>query len=359
MENIIKDFHLAVKENDTDKVQQFLKEGINPDEPNWTNNGRPAIIEATYHGYINTVRVLLQANANPNVQNMLGESALHNAFHPKTFSKELVSLLLDHGADVNMREKLNGYTAVHVAAKLCASTVNKTIRKDILEVLRLLCKKVDVTVTSARKETPMHRLVSGNVDWTEPLEILIENKFELNAQNDRGETSLMCAIDKGHYNMAELLVLKGACVNTKDRHFQTALHHSVQKNLLRLVILLLDVQCDINAADLNGDTALHIAASKGLAETVRVLLNNSGIDVNIQNVRGSTALLSAVESGFTKVVELLLNAYLEADSEKCLLMALDLAEEDFVRKWHPEIYSLLQQALEQRRDLWDEGETSL
>lgn len=359
MENILKDFHQAVKENDADKVQQFMKEGINPDEPNWNNNGRPAIIEAAYHGHINTVKVLLQAGANPNVQNMLGETALHNAFHPKTFSKELVSLLLDHGADVNMREKLNGYTAVHIAAKFCTSTVNKAVRKDILEVLSLLCKKADVTVTSARKETAMHRLVSGSVDWTEPLQILIDFKFELNAQNDRGETSLMCAIDKGNYKMAELLVQKGACVNIKDRHFQTALHHSVQKNLLRLVLLLLDAQCDVNAADLNGDTALQIAASKGLTDMVRVLLSNPAVDVNIQNIRGSTALLSAVESGFTRVVELLLDAYLDADSEKCLLMALDLAEDDFVRKWHPEIYSLLQEALEQRRDLWDEGETPL
>lgn len=359
MENIIRDFHLAIKQNDAEKVQQFLKEGINPDEPNWNNNGRPAILEAAYHGYVSVVKVLLQSSANPNVQNMLGESALHNAFHPKSFSKEMVSLLLDHGADVNMREKLNGYTAVHVAAKLCASTVNKTIRKDILEVLKLLCKKADVTITSTRKETPMHRLVSGSVDWIEPLQILIECGFELNAQNDRGETSLMCAIGKGHCNMAELLIKKGANVNIKDRHFQTALHHSVQKNLLRLVRLLLDAHCDINAVDLNGDTALHIAASKGLTDMVRVLLSNQQIDVNIQNNRGSTALLNAVESGFTQVVEMLLGAYLDADSEKCLLMALDMAEEDFVRKWHPEIFSILQEALEQRRDLWDEGETSL
>lgn len=293
--------------------------------------------------------------------NLTGETALHNAFHPKTFSRELASLLLDHGADVNMREKLNGNTAVHVAARLCASTTNnKSTQKDMLEVLRSLCKKADVSITNARRETPMHRLATGNVDWTEPLQVLIESGYELNAQNDRGETSLICAVDKGHCNMAELLVDRGACINIKDRHFQTALHHSVQKNQQRLVkLLLVEGQCEVNAADLNGDTALHIAASKGLVEMARILLSTPGVDVNVQNVRGSTPLLSAVESGFTRVVELLLDAYLEADSEKGLLMALDLAEEEFVRKWHPEIFFLLQEALEQRRDLWDEGETSL
>ncbi|KFM75041.1 putative ankyrin repeat protein, partial [Stegodyphus mimosarum] len=359
MENDIQDFHRAVKDNDVEKVQQLLHNGIDPNEPNWNNNGRPAILEATYYGHVNIVKVLLEANADSNAQNMLGETALHNAFHPKTYSKELVALLLEHGGNVNLKEKLNGYTVVHVAAKLISSKVSKTIKRDLLDTLKMLCEDADVKLRSARQETPVHKLVTGSVDWCEPLQILIEYGYELNAQNDRGETSLMCAIDKGHCNMAEMLIKKGACVNIKDRHFQTALHHCAQKNLLRMVTLLLNAQCDVNATDLNGDTALHIASSKGLADMVQVLVSHPETDINIQNIRGSTPLLNAVESGFTKSVELLVDACCDTDCEKGLLTALDMAEEDFVRRWHPEIYSLLQEALEQKRDLWDEGETSL
>ncbi|XP_054717702.1 putative ankyrin repeat protein RF_0381 [Uloborus diversus] len=352
-------FHQAVRSNNLEKVKKLLSEGVHPDEPNWINNGRPALLEATYQGNVDMVEILLNADADPNIQNMLGETALHNAFHPKTFSKELVVLLLEHGADVNVREKLNGYTPVHMVVKLCASHVSKGIKTSLLKVLQLMCAKADVKIRSVRNETALHRMTTGSVDWCEPLQILIDHGFDLNAQNDRGETGLMCSIDKRHCMMAELLVKKGAEVNIKDRHFQTALHHSAQKNLLRLVILLLDVQCDANATDLNGDTALHIAASKGLVDMVQVLVSHPGIDANIQNIVGSTPLLHAVESGFTQVVELLLEAYCDSDCEKCLLSAIDVAEENSARRWHPEIYSLLQVALEQKRDLWDEGETSL
>ncbi|GFU24644.1 ankyrin repeat protein MM_0045 [Nephila pilipes] len=359
MEAALKEFHLAIKENNTEKVRQLLQDGISPDEPNWDMNGQPGILEATYHGHKDIVKLLLSANANPNAQNTLGETSLHNAFHPKSFSKDIVTLLLEHGADVNTREKLNGYTPMHLAAKLASSKVSKSCLQNLLDTLKLMCEKVDVTIRSYRIETPIHRLVTGNRDCRDSLRIFIENNYELDAQNERGETSLMCAIDKGYINMATMLIEAGANVNIKDRHFQTALHHSVQKNQLIMVKLLLDAQCDINATDLNGDSALHIASSKGLTDMVRILISYPEIDVNVQNIRGSTPLLNAVESGFAKVVELLLELYSDADCEKGLLTALDMAEENFVRRWHPEIFSLLQEALEQKRDLWDEGETSL
>ncbi|GFY42511.1 ankyrin repeat protein MM_0045 [Trichonephila inaurata madagascariensis] len=331
MESESKEFHSAIKENNAEKVRQLLQSGISPDEPNWDMNGQPGILEATYHGHKDIVNLLLSANANPNAQNTLGETALHNAFHPKSFSKEIVTLLLEHGADVNIREKLNGYTPMHLAAKLASSKVSKFCLQNLLNTLEMMCEKADVTIRSYRNETPIHRLVMGSRDCSDSLRIFIENDFELDAQNERGETSLMCAIDKGYIHMASLL---------KRIWSQYA-------------------QCDINATDLNGDSALHIASSKGLIDMVRILISYPEIDVNVQNIRGSTPLLNAVESGFTKVVELLLELYSDADCEKGLLTALDIAEENYVRRWHPEIFSLLQEALEQKRDLWDEGETSL
>ncbi|GIY63006.1 ankyrin repeat protein MM_0045 [Caerostris darwini] len=142
MESTFQEFHSAIKENNEEKVEQFLEEGvISPDELNWNINGRPGILEATYHGYKNIVSILLNFQADTNAETTLGETALHNAFHPKTFSKEIVTLLLEHGADVNIREKLNGYTPMHLAAKLASSKFNKACHQDLVDVMKMMSEK--------------------------------------------------------------------------------------------------------------------------------------------------------------------------------------------------------------------------
>lgn len=174
MESEFRDFHLAIKQNNVEKVKILLKNGISPDEPNWAINGRPGILEATYNGNLQIVRLLLDAGANPNAQNTLGETAMHNAFHPKTFSKEICDLLMEHGANVNIRETLNGYTPLHLAAKLLSSKVSLHYKDQLLEVFKMMCEKTKISnnsIQSSRRETPMHKLVSGNVDCVESLQV--------------------------------------------------------------------------------------------------------------------------------------------------------------------------------------------
>lgn len=360
MDHLIRKFHNAVRENDETLVEQLLDNGIDPDEPDWDHHGRPAIIDAAYLGHTDMVRLLLETGADPNHRNAQGETALHVSVHPRTFSKGVVQLLLDAGANPDAQEKFQGFSPLHIVAKLCVSNGSKVVRDELLDVLRLLCEHGDVNLRSKRNETPLHRMVIGNMDSTEPLEVLIDSGVDLDVQNDRGETALMCAIDMSHVKMAEMLIKKGSCVSLKDRHFQTPLHYSARKDLLRLVILLLNAQCDINAADLNGDRALHIAASKGLLEMVKVLVTHSGVDINAPNLRGLTPLHTAVESGFSSVVELLLTANCDPSCEsKCFLTPLDVAGDEFVRRWHPEIFTMIRNALDQRKQNWDVGETSL
>lgn len=174
MEGEFREFHLAIKQNNVEKVRQLLRGGISPDEPNWAINGRPGILEATYNGNLEIIKLLLGAGANPNAQNTLGETAMHNAFHPKTFSKEICDLLMEHGAKLDIRETLNGYTPLHLAAKLLSSKVSHLYKNQLLEVFKTMCEKTrgsNNSIKSSRRETPMHRLVSGNVDCIQALQV--------------------------------------------------------------------------------------------------------------------------------------------------------------------------------------------
>ena len=84
-----------------------------------------------------------------------------------------------------------------------------------------------------------------------------------------------CAAEKGHTEIAELLLLAKYGV-------------------------------DINAQDNYGMTALHYAVKNGRTEVVELLLANEGVEANAPDNMGRTALYLAAEHGDTKTAELIL-----------------------------------------------------
>ena len=57
---------------------------------------------------------LFQCKADPNIRNWAGDTALH-AVVDNGHNKDIISLLLDHGADINAKD-FNSCTALHIAA---------------------------------------------------------------------------------------------------------------------------------------------------------------------------------------------------------------------------------------------------
>ena len=60
----------------------------------------------------------------------------------------------------------------------------------------------------------------------EIVELLIAKGAEVNTKDMNGVTPLYSAAGKGHREIAELLISKGADVNAKDRHGNTPLYYA-------------------------------------------------------------------------------------------------------------------------------------
>jgi len=94
----------------------------------------------------------------------------------------------------------------------------------------------------------------------------------LGAQNERGETPLVEALENSSLFAAELLLEEAAkarldgkwlCCSTLYR--ETALHVAARKGLSSIVSAMLTLYSGASltrAQDLNGDTALHLAAGR-------------------------------------------------------------------------------------------------
>jgi len=142
-------------------------------------------------GNVDRVRALLQSNRGLVNQKEPGTPALHSAV--KLGRKEIVAVLLDRGADVNIRDA-HSSTALHVAAFWGREEIAKL----------LIEHKADVNASTDRGVTPLHeaaRLGSPGV-----AEVLLAAGAEVNAKDDRGRTPLTCAEESsGAAEVVELL----------------------------------------------------------------------------------------------------------------------------------------------------------
>ncbi|KAF2787420.1 ankyrin, partial [Melanomma pulvis-pyrius CBS 109.77] len=110
----------------------------------------------------------------------------------------------------------------------------------------------------------------------------------VNAMDNHGRHSLMYAAKHGHYEMAKLLLDKGADINTQGGEYGNALQAASVQGHEQVVKLLLDKGANINAqggyyGNAHGlySNALQAASVQGREQVVKLLLNK-GANINAQ-----------------------------------------------------------------------------
>jgi len=230
--------------------------------------------------------------------------------------KEVVEMLLAHGADVNAGGRFKvtplasaafkGYTEVaavllaHGADPRCVDSSNPPLMlatlASRLEMVRLLLDR------GARPQDCSSTILQG-VRTRQIAELLIDHGLDVN-EPIRGVPPLLWTVG-GTSEVAELLVERGADVNAADYEGRTGLHAAAEHNNARLIKFLLGEGAKIEART-RGETALHrlLAANRAGKETVELLLDH-GLDVNDPEATGRTPLHLAARRGWKHIVEVL------------------------------------------------------
>jgi ankyrin repeat protein len=139
-------------------------------------------------------------------------------------------------------------------------------------------------------------------------ELLISKGADVNAKGEDGWTPLHEAAWDDRKEIAELLISKGADVNAKNDIESTPLHHAAYYGHKEVAKLLIAKGADVNAKDGVGRTPLHKAVYYGHKEIVGLLLTK-GADVNAKGEgglnQGKTPLDWAIENKHTEIADLL------------------------------------------------------
>ena len=188
--------------------------------------------------------------------------------------------------------------------KLCiAATLGNTnkVRK-LLE-----SGMIDVNCNTGSDWTPLHW--AADRGHKEVAELLIESGAEVKKVDDRGWTPLHSAAERGHKEVAEILIESGAEVNKVADRGWTPLHWAALRGHTRVVEALLshkDIQ--VNVAGNYNSTPMGLAAENGHAQVVELLLERMSAEfIDIADNHGDYPLTMAAREGHDRVVELLLS----------------------------------------------------
>lgn len=303
---------------------------------------------------------------------------------------EAAKLLLDHGADIELRDAL-GHTPLQSAAIHGAEGVAALLRRrgasiDVFslaalgdnEALRAMLREepalaaargpngtrplhwvggrataeilvkagADVGAMDVGGRTPLHsaaRIGRGVV-----LEWLAAEGADVDAADADGETPLhVCAGRFGEVDIegAEALINAGAHLDVQDAAGETPLHEAVRVGNLAICRYLLDEGADVAVADRRGRTPLHVASDFGRVKCARTLLTY-GAPVDAHDGTGKTPLHRAGLVGAAEVAALLI----EHDA------ALDVRDDDGATLLHLLCTSVrTDEALETAQVLIDAG----
>ena len=142
--------------------------------------------------------------------------------------------------------------------------------------------------------------------------LLDKHPQHVSAQAGRYGTPLHATLfEKGHIEVAKLLIERGADVNALGLDEWTPLHFASRFGHLDVAKWLLDRHADSKSKIWDGWTSLHLAAANQHIEIARLLLE-SDAEVNARSEEGSTPLHEASKGGGLDIVRLLLDHHADA-----------------------------------------------
>ena len=226
-------------------IEQLLKAGA---QPNVFINGQSIADKVREEGREDICKLLEQLNVLNTIQKQKEEEQQLQQLQQLQFSGrlaisiieaankgniEVVKLLLKENADVNIQDK-NGVTAL-----MLASLNGHT------HVVELLLKEnADVNIKNKQGMTALN--LASLKGHTHVVELLLKDNANVNIQDKNGVTALMLASLKGHTQIVELLLKENADVNIQKKDRLTALVGASENGHVQVVELLIKNNADVN-----------------------------------------------------------------------------------------------------------------
>jgi ankyrin repeat protein len=214
--------YMAVKHNNILLAEYFLDLGADPDALD--DDELTPLLLAIENGYTDMAQLLLKHCAIEDGYTdviPLYHAIKHNQF-------DLVKLLLDNSADINIKLDKTGKTVLHYA-----------VEKNLLEFVKLLFsyESLDSVCVDNDGVAPIHVAVSDKLH--DMVDLLLEySPVNINTVNGIGWSVLHAAVDADDKEMVVYLIDKGASTTVTNNDGQTPIDFATDDHNNDMVTLL-------------------------------------------------------------------------------------------------------------------------
>ena len=302
------ELHRAVVQGCVKKTLKNIGLGVSVNVSSKAKKETPLTL-ASAHGYKDLVKLLLKHGADTEHVTLFNNwtALFYSIPYP-----EVMEILLANGANHGARDDSND-TPLHLAIRGEIGDATHDI------ILLLLKHGADMDARNNTGDAPLHILCHKGRPSTGRIEaanVLLERGADINAMNSQGCTPLMCTCIyvTGLVAMAETLIDAGADVDFANHYGSTSLHllaagdKACGSELLDIAALLLKKGACTETVDcVNGSTPLNIACMHvGNLGLVKLLLHH-GANVNTTDRYGDSPLHNAASKGCIAIMSLLIS----------------------------------------------------
>ncbi|KAH8586903.1 ankyrin repeat-containing domain protein [Bisporella sp. PMI_857] len=173
-----------------------------------------------------------------------------------------VGLLLKWGADPNVND-MKGNSALQIAA----------FNRSFESVKQLLRANANIHNRNNWKNTPLHRAAKSAESCTDIIELLLEKGVEnQDSGNEWGHTPLHEAALSGHAENVRLLCSRNFNVNARSADGQTPIFKAMLQNQIEVVRILISAGADLDIFDKSGRHLIEQACLFGTLELLKFVL---------------------------------------------------------------------------------------
>ncbi len=293
------DIHAMVRAGNVQKVIEVLEK--HPELADKKNDlDETPLHRAVIEQQTEMLRVLLEHGADPDLRGgSEGQTPLHRAV--SFGQRQMVTLLLQHGADPNIRDDFGAMPLLSIYEFETPEEWEEIVKK-------LLEHGADANMSDTFGRTFLHMIASAPPELVSIAKnigkSLIESGAEINKDDYYGNTPLHHAAAYGTIPMIEFFLDQGSDPSVWNRHGRTPLRRALSAGYLEEPI---DRVVDAFLAGMEGHE-IFTAARHGETDVLREMLSRDEGLTSSKDPAGWTALHWAVWGGLPETVRLLLDS---------------------------------------------------